>query len=354
MHSYLVPTPLVAAISAPRSVLGTKPGPPAAKTVSFKPQFISENNKPGHKDHQKAAVPPVPSEPDVIPPSTKPSVRTAEGPLPRGPLSYDALVHLRRSASTKKTPLCPTIDHTIELGKRLSAPVEGPTLGNLLRPDRPRSEAFKSKKSPPVVPPKPKKIPANISAKIQNEASTASDSSHGVKNAADPQVVRVEALQKLGLLKDQEPENDKVAPLPPPKPNSSLDDRFTRGPSNCNQSRSNSQVPKESNNRPLHTSASLHQYSRHDQQPVSASHPAQSNGQRTANLECSATLQHHRSRGNCSEPQSIKSAKPVTTTAAAPLAPQKPPNLVGYTVMVVPGMGGDRKEALRKLGLLKD
>uniref|UniRef100_A0A3Q0S3N2 Zgc:158258 n=1 Tax=Amphilophus citrinellus TaxID=61819 RepID=A0A3Q0S3N2_AMPCI len=322
MHSYLVPTPLVVAISAPCSVLGTKPGTPAVQTVSSKPQFESKNNKPGYKDNQKAIVPPVPSEADVIPPSTKPSVRTAEGPLPRGPLSYEALAHLRRSASTKKTPLCPTVDHTIDLDKGLSAP-----------------------KSPPVVPPKPKKIPANISAKTQNEASLITDSSHSVKNAADPQVVRVEALQKLGLLKDQEPENDKVAPL---------------GPANCNPSRSelfcNSQVPKESKNRPLQTSANLHQYTRHNQQPVSASHPAQSYGQRTANPERSATLENHRSSGNCSEPQSIKSAKPamMTATTAAPPVPQKTSNLVGYTVMVVPGMGGDRKEALKKLGLLKD
>ncbi|XP_030585390.1 specifically androgen-regulated gene protein isoform X2 [Archocentrus centrarchus] len=363
MHSYLVPTPLVVAISAPCSVLGTKPGTPAVQTVSSKPQFESKNNKPGYKDNQKAIVPPVPSEADVIPPSTKPSVRTAEGPLPRGPLSYEALAHLRRSASTKKTPLCPTVDHTIDLDKGLSAPVEGPTLRNLPRPDRPWSEVSRSKKSPPVVPPKPKKIPANISAKTQNEASLITDSSHSVKNAADPQVVRVEALQKLGLLKDQEPENDKVAPLPPPKLNSSLDvttDRFTRGPANCNPSRSelfcNSQVPKESKNRPLQTSANLHQYTRHNQQPVSASHPAQSYGQRTANPERSATLENHRSSGNCSEPQSIKSAKPamMTATTAAPPVPQKTSNLVGYTVMVVPGMGGDRKEALKKLGLLKD
>ncbi|XP_039861827.1 specifically androgen-regulated gene protein isoform X1 [Simochromis diagramma] len=364
MHSYLVPTPLLVASSTTCSVLGTKPGTPAVKTASSKPQFTSKNNKPGYKDNQKAVVHPTSSEANVIPPSTKPSVRTAEGPLPRGPLSYDALVHLRRSASTKKTPLCPTVDHTIDSEKCHSAPVEGPTLGNLQRSEKSQSEVSKYKKGPPVVPPKPKKFPTNISAKTQNEESIISDSSYSVKNVADPQVVRVEALQKLGLLKGQEAENDKVTPLPTPKPNSSLGvtaDKFTRGPANSNPSRSqsfcNAQVPKESNNRPLQTSANLRQYTKHDQRPGSASHPAQSKGKRTANLEQSATLDNCRSSGNTSEPQSIKSAKPVTTTrttTTAPPVPQKTSNSVGYTVMVVPGMGGDRKEALKKLGLLKD
>lgn len=364
MHSYLVPTPLLVASSTSCSVPGTKPGTPAVKTASSKPQFTSKNNKPGYKDNQKAVFRPTSSEANVIPPSTKPSVRTAEGPLPRGPLSYDALVHLQRSASTKKTPLCPTVDHTIDSEKRHSAPVEGPTLGNLQRSEKSQSEVSKCKKGPPVVPPKPKKFPTNISAKTQNEESIISDSSYSVKNVADPQVVRVEALQKLGLLKGQEAENDKVTPLPTPKPNSSLGvtaDKFTRGPANSNPSRSqsfcNAQVPKESNNRPLQTSANLRQYTKHDQRPGSASHPAQSKGKRTANLEQSATLDNCRSSGNTSEPQSIKSAKPVTTTrttTTAPPVPQKTSNSVGYTVMVVPGMGGDRKEALKKLGLLKD
>ncbi|XP_039468602.1 specifically androgen-regulated gene protein-like [Oreochromis aureus] len=275
MHSYLVPTPLLVASSAPCSVLGTKPGTPAVKTASSKPQFTSKNNKPGYKDNQKAVVRPTSSEANVMPPSTKPTARTAEGPLPRGPLS----------------------------------------------------------------------------------------TTHFVKNAADPQVVRVEALQKLGLLKGQEAENDKGTPLPPPKPNSSLGvtpDKFTRGPANSNPSRSQSfcnfQVPKESNNRPQQTTANLRQYTKRDQRPVS-SHPAQSNGKRTANLEQSATLDNRRSSGNTSQPQSMKSAKPVTTTrttTTAPPVPQKTSNSVGYKVMVVPGMGGDRKEALKKLGLLKD
>ncbi|XP_074495857.1 specifically androgen-regulated gene protein [Sebastes fasciatus] len=346
MHSYLVPTPFVVASSSPCPVLSTKPGVPPDKNLSSKPHFTTSSNKPDHNHNQKPAAPQVSLEVNVvIPPPTKPrdySVRTAEV-LPRGPLSYDALVHLRRSASAKKTPLCPIIDHTIELDKHLPVTVEGPNFGNLPRSDRSHSEAFKPKIGPPVVAPKPQKIPTNISVKTQNEASVTSDSSYDVKNATDPKVVRLEALQKLGLLKDQEPENESVAPLPPPKPHSFLDptpNRFKKGPSNVNPQRSPSfcysQVPTEPKIKPLQSSVSFHHYSRCDQQPESVSHPAQSNRLGAAGLQRSATLDNHRNGGNC---------QPV---------PRKPSNSVGYTVMVVPGMGADRKEALRKLGLLKD
>lgn len=349
IQSYLVPTPFVVASGSPCSVPSAKPGIFPVKNLSSQPHFTPSSKEPGR--NQKHVAPQVPLEVHVVfPPPTKPrdsSVRTAEGPLPRGPLSYEALVHLRRSASTKKTPLCPSVDHTIELDKRLPVKV-----------DRSNSEASMSNAGPPVVAPKPKKIPANISVKTQSEASVTSDSSC---NAADPQVVRIEALQKLGLLKDQQSENDIVTPLVPPKLHSSLDptpNRFKKGPSNVNTSRSPSfcysQVPTAPKNRPLQSSASFHNYSRCDQPPVSVSHPAQASGLKAGGLERSATLDNHRNSGNHPETRHVASAKPVKTTSAAQHVPHKPSNSVGYTVMVVPGMGADRKEALRKLGLLKD
>ncbi|XP_008304215.1 specifically androgen-regulated gene protein [Stegastes partitus] len=346
VQSYLVPTPFVLASSSI----------PTTKTLYSKNQVTFQNNKLDHKHNQTPIAPPVPLEVNVvIPPSTKPRDylgRTAEGPLPRGPLSYDALVHLRRSASAKKTPLCPRIDHTIDLEMHLPAPVEGPNFGNPSRADRSHSEVSNSKISLPVVAPKPK-IPANITVKTKNEGSKTSGTSHGGKHATDPQVVRLEALQKLGLLKDQEPENEVVAPLPPPKSHTSLDptpNRFARAPSNCNPSRSPSfcysKVPTEPKSRPLQSSASFHHGSRRDEQPVLISHPAQSSGLKTAGLKHCVTPDNQR---NYPEPQLIQSATPVKITTTA-----QPTNSVGYTVMVVPGMGADRKEALRKLGLLKD
>ncbi|XP_036956340.1 specifically androgen-regulated gene protein [Acanthopagrus latus] len=356
-QSYLVPTPLVVANGSPCSVPSAKPGVPSDKNLSSQPQSLSQ--VPGHKHDQKPTPPRVPLEVNVvIPPPIKPrdySNKSPEGSLPRGPLSYDALVHLRRSASSKKTPLCPKIDHTIDSDKHLPGAVKGPNLSNPPRPDRYNSEA------PPAVAPKPKRIPANISGTTQTKASITSDSSYSIKNAKDPKVVRLEALHKLGLLTDQEPENDTVAPLAPRKSHSSLDpppNRYTRGPSNVNPSRSPSfcysQVSSEPKNKPLQSSASFHHYSRRDQHPVSASHPAQSNGLKPAGLERSATLDGHINGGHCPEQQHIATSKPVKTTTAAQPAPNKSSNSVGYTVMVVPGMGADRKEALRKLGLLKD
>lgn len=360
MHRYLVPTPLVLASSSPRSLPSTKLGNLPDNNLRSNAQFTPASNKAGHKN-QKPVAPPVPLEVNVvIPPPTKPreySFRTAEGPLPRGPLSYDALVHLRRSASTKKTPLCPTTDHTIELD---NATMKSQNVGKLPRSDRSHSEPSKSKIGPPVLAPKPKKIPANISMKTQNEAMIPTDVSNSVNHAPDPQVVRLEALQKLGLLKDQELENESVAPSSPPKSHSSFDplpNRFTRGPPNVNPSRSPSfsysQVATESKNTSLQSSSSFHHCSRHDHQPASAPHPAQLSGLKAASLERSATLDNHRNGGNGPELQHTTAAGSIKTTSAAQPVPHKPSNAVSYTVMVVPGMGADRKEALRKLGLLK-
>lgn len=360
MQSYLVPTPFVMANSNLCSVPGNKPGIPPDKNLCPKPQFTHSSSKSGYKQNQKPATPPAPLEVNAgMPPPTKPrdySVRTPEGYLPRGPLSYEALVHLRRSASTKKTPLCPTVDHTIE---RHPAQMEGP---NLPRPDRSQSESSKLKTSPPAVAPKPPKNSAPISMKTPNEANVIpSDSSYSLKHATDPQAVRLEALQKLGLLKDQQPENETAAPLSHPKPHSFLDSQpkgFTKGLANGNPSRSPSfcysQVPTEPKNKPLQSSASFHHYSRHDQPSASLSHPAQPNGLKAAGLEPSPTPNGYRNGRNCPELGHTTASEPVKSNTPAQSAPHKPSNTVGYTVMVVPGMGADRKEALRKLGLLKD
>ncbi|XP_034440614.1 specifically androgen-regulated gene protein [Hippoglossus hippoglossus] len=349
LQSYLVPTPLVMAGSALSSVSSTKPGVPPDSNLS-RPQIAPSSNKSHQKPNKK---PVVHFEMNVvIPPATKPkdnSVRTAEGPLPRGPLSYDALVYLQRSASTKKTPLCPTVDHTIESDKRPPALIEGPNFRNMPRSDKSHPEPSTPHTSPPVVPPKPQKIPASIAAKTQNVASTITNTLYSIKHAKDPQVVRQKALLKLGLLKDEQQEYETLAPLPPPKPHSSLDPtprRSTRGSSNGNPPRSPSfsysQVPK---NKPLHSSASFHHYSRSDHQSAAVPHPVQPKGLKTD------ALGDPRKGGNCPERGHITGAGPVKTTSAA--QPQKPSNSVGYSVMVVPGMGADRREALRKLGLLK-
>lgn len=345
------------------SVPSTKPISLVEKNVHFESQFTSKVTKPAHKPKQNPSVPPVPLEVNtVIPPSTKHkenSVKTAEGPLPRGPLSYDALVHLRRTASAKKTPLCPTVDHTIDLNKHCSAPVEGPSLGNLPRSVKFHLDVHKCKTEPPAVAPKPKKIPVNIAMKLQHEEITTQDVSDSINHATDPQVVRLEALQKLGLLKNQEPQSGKVGPPTPPKPPCSLDpinNRCARSLSHCNSmstlSFTSSQALTEHKNKNLQNTVHFHHHCRNDQESVSVSHhPSQSSRLKSTGLEHSVSLDYHT---NYPEPQQIPTAKPVKTTTTAQPSSDKPSNLVGYSVMVVPGMGSDRKEALRKLGLLKN
>ncbi|KAF7207627.1 specifically androgen-regulated gene protein [Nothobranchius furzeri] len=355
MQSYLVPTPLVVANCS--LVPSDKPVNCADKSVFLKPHFTSKINKLTSNYNQKPATTPVPFEVNVVtPPSAKPrdcSVKTAEGPLPRGPLSYDALVHLRRNASTKKTPLCPTIDHTIDLNKQCT-PMEFPNLENLQKSAKSHPEVLKSKTGPPAVAPKPKTVPANIRKKTQNE-----DILHSVKHATNPQLVRLEALQKLGLLKDKERESAAAATPPPTKSHSFLDPAFssnTRGPLSCNPTRSpsfsSSQTSTKHTNRNVKGHVHFHPNYRDDQEPGSASqHPAQTSRLKTAGLERSVSLDSYT---NYSEPQHIPSDKSVKTTNTTQPSDSKPTNLMGYTVMVVPGMGQDRKEALRKLGLLKD
>ncbi|XP_047438612.1 specifically androgen-regulated gene protein [Mugil cephalus] len=336
-QSSLVPTPLVVANGSQSSV-----PTPVDKNLNSKPQVTSKN-KHSHKHNKKAAPQTVPLEVNVmIAPSTKPrdnSARTAEDPLPRGPLSYEALVHLRKNASTKKTPLCPTVDHTID-SKHPTALMEDPN----------------SKTGPQAMAPKPsKKFPANISVTTQKEVSVTSDSSHNVNHASNPKVVRQEALQKLGLPTDEESENDTVAQLPPSKSHSSLDPKANRS-TKGNTSRSPSfccpQVSSEPKIRSLQSSASFHHSSRCDQQAASASHPAHSNGLKPAAAAArSAAPKKHKNSGN--SPQRTPSAKPAKTAIIAQPANPKSNSSVGYTMMVVPGMGSDRKEALKKLGLLK-
>ncbi|KAM3877749.1 specifically androgen-regulated gene protein [Diretmus argenteus] len=365
--SYLVPTPLLLANSAPCSVPSAKPGfPNDNRNLHPKPQFTAPSNKPGPQHNQHHGAPQVPSEVKVvvIPPPTKLkdySVRTAEGPSPRGPLSYEALVHLRRSASMKKSPLCPTVDHTIDFVKRPPVSTAGrhPHHGNLSRSPSEASTqgSHRPKTSPPVVAPKPKTIPANISATAQNETAPPTlDCLPSVRCVTDPQKVRLEALQKLGLLKDNETENKTVAPRSPPKAHSSWGitaDRFARDPAHANPSRtpsfSCSQAPTETKGRPVQSSSSFHHYSRPEQLQ---SHPPQPS--RVKEHQPTSQPGSTRNGGDCPEPVHTKAPEPVKTAVAAQPVPHTPSNSLGYTVLMVPGMGADRREALRKLGLLKD
>ncbi|KAM8868310.1 specifically androgen-regulated gene protein isoform 2-T3 [Synchiropus picturatus] len=334
--SYLVPTPFVQANGSACPVSRPKVGFLLEKNTSTKPNPAPLINK----AIPQQPKPEVPLEVNVlIQPPTKTkdlSFRTAEGALPRGPLSYDALVHLQRSASTKKTPLCPSVDHTIDSYKPPPVVMESRRYGRF---DRTNTDSSKSAAPPPVVPPKPKTIPQTVQEKTQEEVKLTSRPSFYLKKASDPNTVRREALQKLGLLKDDH------SPAPLPQTSCSYLDptnnKYTKVPSNLNPSRSPSFcASQEPKTRLLQSSASFHHASRNEM----LSNSGLNNRQKASSLE-QPTAQYDGTDGKTS----------CSKTTLAPQTPaQKPTNAVGYSVMIVPGMGADRKEALRKLGLLKE
>lgn len=322
----------------------------SGQTLHSRPLLTVSSQQSDHK-HKKPAAPPAPLE-APLPPPTKPReffVKTAKGPLPRGPLSYDALVHLRKSTSIKKTPLCPTVDHTIDSGNELPVALKGLKLG----PGRLHSQAGAANCSP-AAPPKPKIILPQ--PPMKSEVPILPDSSYSLKHAVDPEVVRLEALQKLGLLKEAEAERDVLGALPPPKSHSFLHPKPNRSARGASRSPSfcPSQVQPESRGKPLQSSASFHQLSRCEQQPNSVSRHFPTSKGAAAGLQPSNTQQTHKKGGVCPEARPFTDAGPVEATPPAPHRPQGTTNAVGYTTMVVPGMGADRKEALRKLGLLKN
>lgn len=313
--SYLDPTTFVLTEPLPRA----KPNFSLKKDSHSQSQSTAASKQPELKPRQiKSAQEPVYA--NVRKPPPLPIKPKEFSPLPRGPLSYDALVHLRKSASEKMTPLCPKIDHTIDLEKHLPAPVEGPKQESNKLDSQP---FLTSKAAPPMLAPKPKKMPALVPVKTPDQAPVSTDPSYKLKRCSDAQVVRLEALHKLGLLREGEAQNETVAPhppLPPPKPKNPLNptsDELAGGPFNGHPPRSQS----------------------FDDSQVAT--------------EPKTRLDNNAGPAPCPKPRHILFQHAIQTSAAGQAASKATSDAVGYTVMVVPGMGTDRKEALRKLGLLK-
>ncbi|XP_061689383.1 specifically androgen-regulated gene protein [Syngnathoides biaculeatus] len=337
IQNYLVPTPFVLASNS--NCL--EPSVKAAIRLNRKESLSFRNYT-----SQKPATDHVPFEVSVvIPAATKPKdnlVKTGE----RGPLSYDALVYLRRSASTKKTPLCPTVDHTIDSVKCPAVITEVPNAENVGKPERAVSDPGRFRTGPPPVAPKPTRVASKVATNTQKEAAPASNLWYSLKNATDPKVVRQQALQKLGLLQDPQSETAQVPRPERPNFHSSVGDRFSkslmRSPSFCHVP-----VPPGPRGKGLQSSASFHHHSGCDQESMLRPHPDQHNRLKIAGPEAPTTLV------NCKHERNRPQQRLKTVAEDQPLTP-KASNSVAYTVMMVPGMGADRKEALRKLGLLRD
>uniref|UniRef100_A0A3B4AH88 Uncharacterized protein n=1 Tax=Periophthalmus magnuspinnatus TaxID=409849 RepID=A0A3B4AH88_9GOBI len=279
LPSYLVPTPFVIANSTQPST--AKPSVAPKKNKVSKPTRNISDKEINPKIPQSAEPPPVPLEVNVIipPKMQQHSGKAVDSSLQRGPLSYDALVYLRKNDTTK------------------------------------------------------------------TQSDLVSSHSFSIKRTPNPETVRQEALQKLGLIKES---NEATLPTSGPKVQNSLDSatsKFVKSPTNNNPMRSPSfcvtRLPPEPKSRGLQSSASFHHSTRPNQSSVSPNNQT-------------SRLRNGPQNNYRSEPHHLDQSEPVKGVNTAQSATPKATSAVGYTVMVVPGMGADRREALRKLGLLKD
>lgn len=131
---------------------------------------------------------------------------------PRAQLSTNELDKLRKKASMKKAPeRLPLI--TIKPGHHVSDQENSPTFG----PDTSAATVVESgePRSPPIVAPKPKKLPSSIILKSHKDSTPGhSLVSPGDRMMINQQKVHLEALKKLGLLKRDETDSG-LCPSPP-------------------------------------------------------------------------------------------------------------------------------------------
>lgn len=458
--NYLVPTPLVLAN------VSTNVPPKSRKAFATKGGNSPKPATPAMTSMAPPAHPAVPSEVNVvvIPPPVKEPIsparfrdrpvpkeqKPAECASPRGPLSYEGLVQLRKAASMKRSQ---EGSRTAEnQDKQPSKPIKNILLDNR-SPHAPVDQHGLRKAGPPAVAPKPKKIPSNI------PVSTTCPQTE--KTVMNPQKVRMEALYKLGLLKDQESSttpcpsqpqqlkwvNPPSCPPPPPPPSTTrhqpdpssvpepphckpppvpttMDQKISSEPPHCKPP----PVPPatadpkmileppfckpppvpttaEPKMRQTHwTSGVVHHRSLSDLAPSTqqltvkpvtgksatlersgpglsssiSSHTISDGGYKNARNN-SSELRHNNNYSSSSNSSNIlHHTKPRSSTldmkinckdsgqrdggdslsqrrsSETGVKGQTPSQAVGHSVLVVPRMGDDRKEALRKLGLLKD
>ncbi|XP_031422720.1 fibrous sheath CABYR-binding protein [Clupea harengus] len=134
---------------------------------------------------------------NAVPPSQKPPKESGpasvDAAAQRGPLSNSELEKLRKKASTKRAPGAVPV---VQIRK--PAPLSQASVTSEALPDPPQE--YCDPKSPPAVAPKPKKLPANIILKPHRSVDPVSGPLISPDRVLmDPQKVRLEALRKLGL-----------------------------------------------------------------------------------------------------------------------------------------------------------
>uniref|UniRef100_A0A673FI25 Specifically androgen-regulated gene protein-like n=1 Tax=Sinocyclocheilus rhinocerous TaxID=307959 RepID=A0A673FI25_9TELE len=341
--NYMVPTPFV--LANHNSRIQTKPEL-AASQKKTAPKVACESNQ------LQEEVLRVPSEASVvvIPPpyKIKGSKDTAEeqqnnhqpeNVARRGPLSYEALVHLRKSASMRRT-------------------------------NATEAKTEEQQPTPPPVAPKPKmKTPHKVPMNQEGDSNSKINSTIpypgvlSVDKLMNPEKVRVEALCKLGLLKDAK--NPICQQL-----------KHSQSPANKEQNQTISERlaprvparPGEQINQPVQSCSTLHQ--RCDLS--TASSPPQ-NADMTS-TGTSATLEHtgivlsgsnitvlnaisqnHQSGSSTVGPKNHFADTQMDSNESVSTKTELHASSRSKGVNVpVPSIGRDRREALRKLGLLKN
>ncbi|KAL7837787.1 hypothetical protein SRHO_G00274980 [Serrasalmus rhombeus] len=375
--NYLVPTPFVLANNnahIPPKSADSKEKLPSKEVISHK------SDKDG---------PRVPSEVNVIvipPPVMVKSSNERDRGLqndqsPRGPLTYEGLVQLRKKVALRRN---------LEDEKRPSTHSNNGTkvFSQNIQP----RENQGSKNNPPAVAPKPKKIPSHI-AVLNHKGTTAStadstmhclSTSPGSRGLMKPEKVRLEALSKLGLLKESDSKPSTIGHHSEglqPSSGSVPDLSQTRPLPPCEAVRN-----QESRNQPSQGSSVLHHRSMTDLATVPpqlhhvklaggkaatlersgmgssmSSHEiseCQSSAASQNHLRCSSTVVSTSNLGNIQTGRTTVSTDKAQAasgqSSTVPPVPHKPLHALGLNVLVVPNMGEDRREALRKLGLLKN
>uniref|UniRef100_A0A3B3RB26 Specifically androgen-regulated gene protein-like n=1 Tax=Paramormyrops kingsleyae TaxID=1676925 RepID=A0A3B3RB26_9TELE len=290
-------------------------------------------------------------------------------PVIRGPLIHNDLQKLQNQASLKKSPPVspdpkgkPLPEHTLN-GSMPSSPTEVV----------PMHELGEQKSSPPTVAPKPKKL--QDSASPTNSTTT----SPSERLVMDPQKVRMEALRKIGLLKADDVDCG-VTHSPGHSPNDvNIVPASASTFKELHEARDRPALPgghQEQVNKPVNfpgvKSASLerspcsprrHQAGRGSfgshQGPSKAIGNGSPSSEHNSRPRPASLGNRHDLRGNISLPNTDAKASEVRDREkVAPqyvLGPPKLPRSQGVSVVISPrgDVGEARREALRKLGLLK-
>ncbi|KAG5838281.1 specifically androgen-regulated gene protein [Anguilla anguilla] len=434
--SYLVPSPLVLANNGsstlPKAGVGVGAGtdplpattprltdlPPDRVDLVHLPINVSPDIDPG-QGNVLVIPPPTDFRDEPVEQEDLPGGST---PLLRRPLSQGDIMQLLRKSVSKDEAKLLTVTHDDQSHNGNSPPSPSET------PPASPYDFDEPKNHPPAVAPKPKRLPSNIILKTSkgpipspvsspDQSTSSSCTSPNDKILMDPQKVRMEALRKLGLLKDDEVDSGPTHSTPPysPKlhrswehPPSLVTPASTDPPQiDIPKAQSSPNLPRAKEAREPKFHGEYRERSSSELPSVTRPSRTISTGEKSATLERMGSGLSYSSMGQIStssgqdkglpkslemdslsqlrntrpRPASLGNGKDFRTiqgdaprTAAPGTAVAKPPEFgdgvrhlqasssqklprsQGVSVLITPRSksGEDRREALRKLGLLKD